>query len=158
MRPIVTDWVAWSVGLSVTVVSPAETAEVIEIPFGLRTRVRPDPHANAAILKGNGWRVQKRLNRSSVFFEIWTRVGPRKHVLGGVTLAPPGEYQWTVHVQRRCGLLSNYCDHLLQCILQFFQYCYAYCNTSVLKYCICSAYWNTFWSTFFAVSRKITFN
>jgi len=34
---------AWSVGLcvglSVTIVSPAETAEPIEIPFGLWTRV-----------------------------------------------------------------------------------------------------------------------
>ena len=53
MRPIVTDRVARSVGLSVclsaclsvcrcaTVVSPAETAEPIEILFGLRTRVGP---------------------------------------------------------------------------------------------------------------------
>jgi len=29
------------------------------------------------------------------------------------TLAPPGEYDWTVHVRRRCGLMSNYFDHLL---------------------------------------------
>jgi len=29
------------------------------------------------------------------------------------TLAPPGEYDWTVHVQRRCGLMSNYFDHVL---------------------------------------------
>jgi len=33
-------------------------------------------------------------------FGIWTPVGPRKHVLGGVTLAPPGEYYLTVHVRR----------------------------------------------------------
>jgi len=43
MRPIVTDRLAWSVGLSVgqsiTVVSPAKTAQPIEMPFGLRTRV-----------------------------------------------------------------------------------------------------------------------
>jgi len=31
----------------------------------------------------------------------------------GCTLAPPGEYHWIVHVRRRCGLLSNYFDHLL---------------------------------------------
>jgi len=37
MRPIV----AWSVCLTVTVVSRAETAEPIEPPFGLRTRVGP---------------------------------------------------------------------------------------------------------------------
>jgi len=36
--------VAWSVGLSVTLVSPAKTAEEIEMPFGLRTRVGPGNH------------------------------------------------------------------------------------------------------------------
>ena len=35
MRSIVTDRVAWSVGWSVTLVSPAKTAEPIEMPFGL---------------------------------------------------------------------------------------------------------------------------
>jgi len=38
--PIVTDRVAWSVGLSVTVVSPAKMAEPIE-PFGLRAWMGP---------------------------------------------------------------------------------------------------------------------
>jgi len=45
MRPIVTDRVAWSVGLSVglsvTLVSPAKKAAPIELPFGLRTWVGP---------------------------------------------------------------------------------------------------------------------
>ena len=41
MRPVVTDRVAWSVALSVTVASPAKTAEPIEMPFALRTRVGP---------------------------------------------------------------------------------------------------------------------
>ena len=44
MRPIVTDRVAWSVGRFVTLVSPAKTAEVIEMPFGLRTRVGQRNH------------------------------------------------------------------------------------------------------------------
>jgi len=47
MRPVVTDRVAWSVCqsvgrslcLSVTAVSPAKTAEPIEMPFGIWTRV-----------------------------------------------------------------------------------------------------------------------
>jgi len=34
MWPIVTDRVAWSVGLDVTVVSPAKMAEPIEMPLG----------------------------------------------------------------------------------------------------------------------------
>jgi len=32
----------------------------------------------------------------------------------GCTLAPPGEYSWTVRLRRRCGLVSNYFDHLFQ--------------------------------------------
>jgi len=44
MQPIVTDRVAWSVGLSVTLVSPAKTAELIEMLFGLRTWVDPRSH------------------------------------------------------------------------------------------------------------------
>jgi len=30
----------------------------------------------------------------------------------GCKLAPPEEYDWTVHVRRRCVLMSNYFDHL----------------------------------------------
>jgi len=43
MRTIVTDRVAWSVGLSV-IVSPSKTAELIEVPFGLKTQVGPRNH------------------------------------------------------------------------------------------------------------------
>jgi len=39
MQAIVTYRVAWSVGLSVTLVSPAKTAEPIEMPFRRRTRM-----------------------------------------------------------------------------------------------------------------------
>jgi len=43
MRSVVTDRAAWSVGLSVglsvTLMSPAKTAEPIEMPFGLRSWV-----------------------------------------------------------------------------------------------------------------------
>jgi len=48
MWSIVRDRVAWSVGLSVglsvTLVSPAKMAEPIEMPFGLRTWVGPRDH------------------------------------------------------------------------------------------------------------------
>jgi len=67
MRPIVTDRVAWSVGLSVTltVVSTAKMAEPTEMPFGLRTRVGPrnnvfdfdggsDPHGKGQLFGGRG--------------------------------------------------------------------------------------------------------
>jgi len=44
MRPIVTDRVELSVGLSVTLLSPAKTAERIEISFGLWARMGPRNH------------------------------------------------------------------------------------------------------------------
>jgi len=30
----------------------------------------------------------------------------------GRTLAPPGEYDWTIHGRRPCDLVSNYFDHI----------------------------------------------
>jgi len=42
MRLIVTDRIAWS--LSVAAMSPAETAESIEMPFGLWARMGPSNH------------------------------------------------------------------------------------------------------------------
>ena len=44
MRSIVRDQVAWSVCQSVTLVSPAKTAEPIEMPFGLTTWLGPRDH------------------------------------------------------------------------------------------------------------------
>ena len=67
MRPILTDRLAWSVGvsvgLSVTLVSPAKTAEPIEMQFRLRTQMGPrnqvldggpDLTWQCAILRGKG--------------------------------------------------------------------------------------------------------
>ena len=60
--PIVTDRVAWSVGPSVTVVSCAKTAELIEMPFGLTMGPRnhvldvgSDPSTGRGNFKGK-WR------------------------------------------------------------------------------------------------------
>jgi len=71
------------------------------------------------------WAVRKRLNwsicrlgcawlgwteesTSSIVFARW-----RQWALMGGTLAPPDECDWTVRLRRRCGLMSNYFDHLL---------------------------------------------
>jgi len=56
MRSIVTDRVAWSVGWSVTLVSPAKTVEPIEMPFGLMIRVGPGNHVldGVQIPRGKG--------------------------------------------------------------------------------------------------------
>jgi len=68
MRSIVTDRVAWSVGLSVclsvglsvTLVSPAETAEPMEMPFGLWAHMVPrnpvlDGGPDPFMERGNFW-------------------------------------------------------------------------------------------------------
>jgi len=44
MQTIVTDRVAWSVSLSVTLVSPGKTVELIQVPFGSRTLVDEGNH------------------------------------------------------------------------------------------------------------------
>jgi len=64
MRPIVTDRVEWFVGRSVTVVSPAKTAESIEQQFRLRTRVAQGNHVldgvpDNLIERGNFERVRE---------------------------------------------------------------------------------------------------
>jgi len=68
MRPIVTNRVAWSVGLSVRLVNRAKMAEPIKIPFGLRTRANPanhvldagpDPSMGRTSLTGKGRPVVK---------------------------------------------------------------------------------------------------
>lgn len=100
MRPIVTDGVAWSV----TIVSPAKTAEPIVMQFGLRTRVSPrnraidevsDPSREGTILRGGkvppivkytdtlvSW--AKMAEPIGMLFGFWARVGPRNPVLDGV--------------------------------------------------------------------------
>jgi len=45
---------------------------------------------------------------------------------GWCTLAPPEEYDWTVHVQRRCDLMSNYFDHLYYRCIPMCVYCMCY--------------------------------
>jgi len=127
MRSIVTDGVVWSVGRSVcwsvTRVSLTKTAKPIDMPFGLWIRVGqrnqpsirwgPDPPCERNILKGNGAAHCKVQEHSAVScakmaeptenpFGMLSGMGPRKHVLYRV--APPGEYDWTVHVRWRCGL------------------------------------------------------
>jgi len=54
MPPIVTDRVPRSVGLSVTVVSHAKTAEPTEMPFGFWARMGPRNHVSDAAQIPNG--------------------------------------------------------------------------------------------------------
>jgi len=92
-----------SVGLSVTLVSPAKTAEPIKISFGLRTGVGPGnrvldgvqiPHGNgnfegregASHCKVHGPSVvvyAEMAEPIEIPFGLRTRVGPGNHVLDG---------------------------------------------------------------------------
>jgi len=58
--------------------------------------------------------------------KIWQSYRPIKggnffetQCIYGVTLAPPGEYYWTVRLRRRCGLMSNYFDHFFYLFIQW---------------------------------------
>ena len=116
--------------------------EPIKLLFGLRTLGPvnhvldwgPDPQWEWAILLGKvalckieglsalSCALQKRLNRSicRLACGLWPKEAQVQSCsLGGVnvptwegTLAPPGEYDWTVHLQLRCGPMSKYFDHL----------------------------------------------
>ena len=106
LRPVVTDRVAWSVGLSVREVchtsEPCKTAEPIEMLFALRTLVSPGnlvldgvqiPLWKGAIFWGRGvplWSIRthtvisaKMAEPIEMPFGQWGRMGPRNHVLDG---------------------------------------------------------------------------
>jgi len=71
-------------------VSPAKMAEPIEMPFGLRTQVGPNPLLEGAILRGRGFLCKvykrhcvicaKRAEPIKMPFGLWDRMGPRNHV------------------------------------------------------------------------------
>jgi len=91
---------------------PCKNGWPIEMPFGLWARVGLRNHVlnGAQIPMGRGNFGKKRRpivkyrdrepckngwpDRNAVW--LWTRVGRRKHMLHGATLASPGEYDWNV--------------------------------------------------------------
>jgi len=50
------------------------------------------------------WAVQNGLTDRDSVLDVASRIG--------CTLAQPNEYDWTLHVRWRCGLMSNYFYHL----------------------------------------------
>jgi len=117
MRPIVTDWVVWSVGLSVCL--------------------------------SGCWALQKQLQLRDV--AMATIFWP---LCMGCTLALPGEYDWTFYVQRQCGLMSNYFDHLLLCeeatFAEYWKH-FMVCFNDVCEFCYNSARSERIWMKFEAL-------
>ena len=100
--------------------SCAETTEPIDLPFGLCTLVSRRKH------EFNRVRQMAPVCTISIIFARWRQCTQRYSAVSCAkmaepisvptwigTLAPPGEYDWTVHLRPRCGLMSNYLDHLL---------------------------------------------
>jgi len=58
-------------------------------------------------------------------FALWTQVGWRKHKFNHIHRVMPmcPQYHWTVHVQWRYGLLSDYFDHLFLLKFTHFRKC-----------------------------------
>jgi len=100
MLSIVTDQVMWSVGLSsqsVTLVSPGQMAEPIEMQFWLGTRVGPTNHVldggpdppmrRGNFERGKGRSIVKHLCKTAepikMLFGLLAQMGPRNHVLDG---------------------------------------------------------------------------
>jgi len=55
------------------------------------------------------WAVKKTAEPIKIPFGMWTGVATIYQI--GCILAPPGEYDSTVHLRRWWGLMSNYVDH-----------------------------------------------
>jgi len=68
----------------------------------------------------------------------------------GCTSGSPGECDWTVHVRRRCGLLSNYFDHLLNFILRYIDaVTTGQCKASYMQMSL--AWWSRRWVFYRAI-------
>jgi len=142
MWPIVTDGVAWSVCLSVCLSVGLlqswvlqKIAELIEILFGMWTRVgRRNPRRRSPVRRGNFegksgctlWSVWTHCHELCT--NVWTDQDAVWYVdLGGskeacirwrVTLAPPDEYDWTIHVRQWCCLFVKLLWPLVVSIIQ----------------------------------------
>jgi len=110
MRPTVTDRVAWSVGLFVCHSSEPcnngwtdRDAVWVADVGGPRNHVLdggPYPHGKGQFWGGMGGRLQ---SIATLCGEL-CKNGPKEACIRwGCTLAPPGEYHWTVHMRQRSG-------------------------------------------------------
>jgi len=102
-EPCKNSWTDWDV---VWVVDSRGPKEPCSIRWGR------DPHAKGQFCGVKEWPIvgpsamscAKTAEPVKMPFGVWNRMGPKKHVLDGVTLAQSGEYDWTVYMRLWCGL------------------------------------------------------
>jgi len=121
MGSIVTDGVVWFVCQSVTIVSRAETAESIETSFGMWTPMGSRKHVLVAPQIPTHEGASK---GGKVTCPVCPVVDMLKATQQGsesvwmvCILALHSKCSWTVHVWQRCGLISNYFDHMLAYVM-----------------------------------------
>ena len=127
MRPTTTGGVAWSVCRSRSwALQKQKQLNWSQCRSGL-TQVGPQMGSRSPWVNGQcwGWKWASPVhaNMSGCPYtqsdSTWGRTIMVWMPIGGVldgrecTLAPPGKYEWIVHVRWQCGLMSNYFDHLL---------------------------------------------
>jgi len=120
MRPVVTDRVAWSVYLSVWhdrqpsknhwtnrhALWDVDFGRPMAVQISLWERVHLEGKWRPIVKCRDSlpWAVQKQLKQSRCHLVVDSG-GSREACIGwACTLSPPGEYDWTVHVRRRCVL------------------------------------------------------
>jgi len=130
MQPV-TNRVTWSVGRSVCHSSePCKMDEPIEMPFGVRSRMGPRNRVLEGgpdvYGKGQFWGKRHPLYACSIssfccelcnFKRLGCGLGWAQRSRSSIVFARWRQcalpYDWTVRLRRRCGLVSNYFDHLL---------------------------------------------
>jgi len=62
------------------------------------------------------WAVQSGWTNQDAVLDMDSGGSKETCIRWGCTLAPSGEYDWTVHVRWRCGLMSNYSITCWSCL------------------------------------------
>jgi len=129
-----------------TLRSSVKTAEPIEMPWDGAILGERVPHLKYRHFLP--WAVQKWLNR--LICRLGCGLGCAEGCTSSVVFArwrqcalPCGKYDLTVRVRRRCGLTSNYFDHLLYCLVLSAIYLYAKGLSTLCKKWIAFCYTDT---------------
>ena len=104
------------------------------------------------------WCCMMIVNLGHYHINSWTLDAVFSHLMPtgvkilGCILTPPGEYNWTIHVWRWCGLMSNYFDHLLLLLLLLLLTLWRYTNQIIIiillkNYCALAVIFSSYLAT-----------